>query len=448
MLRSSLSGWNTPRAPPTAPSARNDQQEQCQPQQLPPPPQPQQQQQQRQQPPQHLVRPTPTRTGSDPTAASRRGRPEGRPPRPMNAWLLFRTAQLKVLQRENPDGLRKSQGELSKLIAEMWKNCDHEIRQGYEDLARRRKEEFRLAYPDYRYGPSKEKPKLAKAPAPERSAARTRPRLHVDPPPPSASGSRLDEPTSAHAAQLSFPAEQQYSVSPISPATASALPTPVSAGAHSSSARTTFRYQTELSTYSADSAYHSGYMQPTPPMPSSAPASTSTFQSSPAYLGASIGSLAPPVEPQSRQPHDHFRRRASFVEGDYDHHATLSRHDYAPVGNGFAYELSSGGPLPPNHHRHHHHHHHRHPPPPPQQAESHYPSDRRYSASSHLPAPQPVYYSNTSEITRRAENGDAAILTPVSPRRSNYPYAAQSHLAEQAHDQHNGANLYLTRPAY
>jgi hypothetical protein len=59
-----------------------------------------------------------------------------------------------------------------------------------------------------------------------------------------------------------------------------------------------------------------------------------------------------------------------------------------------------------------------------------------------------VYYSNTSEITRRAENGDAAILTPVSPRRSNYPYAAQSHLAEQAHDQHNGANLYLTRPAY
>lgn len=46
----------------------------------------------------------------------------------MNAWLLFRTAQLKVLQRENPDGLRESQGELSKLIAEMWKNCDHEVR--------------------------------------------------------------------------------------------------------------------------------------------------------------------------------------------------------------------------------------------------------------------------------------------------------------------------------
>ena len=46
----------------------------------------------------------------------------------MNAWLLFRTAQLKVLQRENPNGLRKSQGELSKMIAEMWKNCDPEVR--------------------------------------------------------------------------------------------------------------------------------------------------------------------------------------------------------------------------------------------------------------------------------------------------------------------------------
>lgn len=373
----------------------------------------------------------------------------------MNAWLLFRTAQLKVMQRENPNGLRKSQGELSKIIAEMWKNCDPEIRQGYEDLAKRRKEEFRLAYPDYRYGPSKEKPKLAKAPAPERSTARTRPRLHVDSPQPSIPGSRLDEHTSAYTSQVSFSTEYQYSVSPVSPATASALPTPISAGAQSSSARNTLRYQAELSSYWADSAYHSGYMHP-PPMPSSAPASSSTFQPSPAYLGASIGSLAPPPEPPSRQLHDHFPRRAPFVEeGDHSH---LSRHDYAPIGNGDAYESSIVGapPLP-------HHHHH---PPQPQQrrAEPHYASDSRYSASgflqhdeagrhpyssSTLPAPQPVYYSNASEITRRAENGEAAILTPVSPRSSDYPYAA--HLQsrpEQAHDSHNGANLHLTRPAY
>ncbi|KWU45102.1 hypothetical protein RHOSPDRAFT_25376 [Rhodotorula sp. JG-1b] len=461
MLLSGLSGWNAPHAPPTAPSARDDQQDHRQRQHLPPPrpPQPQQPQQQQQQ--QHFVRPTPTRTVSDPPAASRRGRPEGRPPRPMNAWLLFRTAQLKVLQRENPNGLRKSQGELSKMIAEMWKNCDPEIRQGYEDLAKRRKDVFRLAYPDYRYGPTKEKPKLAKAPAPERSTARTRPRLHVDPPQPSTSSSRLDEPTSAHASQFSFSAEQQYSESPVSATAAAALPTPISAGAHSSSARSTFRYQAELSTHSADSAYHSSYLYP-PPMPSSAPASTSTFQSSLAYLDASVGSLAPPPEPPSRQPHDHFPRRASFVEGDYNHHAHLSRHDYAPISNGYVYESSSVG-APPQPHLHHHQHH---PPPPPQQhqqTEPYYPPDRHSSASSfpqhdgtgdhpysssHLPAPQPVYYSNTSEITRRAENGDAAIPTPVSPRRSDYPYAAQSHPPQQAHDLQNGANLFLTRPGY
>ena len=34
----------------------------------------------------------------------------------MNAWLLFRTAQLRQMQEDNP-GLRKSQGELSKVRA-------------------------------------------------------------------------------------------------------------------------------------------------------------------------------------------------------------------------------------------------------------------------------------------------------------------------------------------
>lgn len=37
-----------------------------------------------------------------------------RPPRPMNAWLIFRTAQLRQMQEDDP-GLRKSQGELSKV---------------------------------------------------------------------------------------------------------------------------------------------------------------------------------------------------------------------------------------------------------------------------------------------------------------------------------------------
>lgn len=74
----------------------------------------------------------PARTTSAPSvpvaSTSRPRRPEGRPPRPMNAWLLFRTAQLKLMQHESPEGLRKSQGELSKLIAEKWRNVDAEVR--------------------------------------------------------------------------------------------------------------------------------------------------------------------------------------------------------------------------------------------------------------------------------------------------------------------------------
>ncbi|GAA6033127.1 hypothetical protein JCM8097_002956 [Rhodosporidiobolus ruineniae] len=73
-----------------------------------------------------------------------------RPPRPMNAWLLFRTAQLRQIQEDNP-GMRKSQGELSKIISEMWKTCDPEVRAGYEALAKERKLEHQRIYPDYRY---------------------------------------------------------------------------------------------------------------------------------------------------------------------------------------------------------------------------------------------------------------------------------------------------------
>ncbi|BGP42503.1 hypothetical protein JCM10450v2_006602 [Rhodotorula kratochvilovae] len=113
--------------------------------------------------------PSPTRTRSD------------RPPRPMNAWLLFRTAQLRQMQEVNP-GLRKSQGELSKIISEMWKTVSPELKQGYEDLARQRKAEHQRIYPDYRYSPST-KPKAAAKP--KRSASTgsraTRPSLRLSP---------------------------------------------------------------------------------------------------------------------------------------------------------------------------------------------------------------------------------------------------------------------------
>ncbi|GAA5946368.1 hypothetical protein JCM3765_000217 [Sporobolomyces pararoseus] len=79
-----------------------------------------------------------------------------RPPRPMNAWLLFRNAQVKQLQNENPDE-RRAQGQLSKIIAELWKAASPETKRQYENLAKEKKEEHARLYPDYRYTP-REKP--------------------------------------------------------------------------------------------------------------------------------------------------------------------------------------------------------------------------------------------------------------------------------------------------
>lgn len=79
-----------------------------------------------------------------------------RPPRPMNAWLLFRNAQVKELQSQNPED-RKAQGQLSKIIAELWKAATPETKRVYENMAKEKKEEHARQYPDYRYTP-REKP--------------------------------------------------------------------------------------------------------------------------------------------------------------------------------------------------------------------------------------------------------------------------------------------------
>ncbi|BGO94210.1 hypothetical protein NBRC10512_006844 [Rhodotorula toruloides] len=105
-----------------------------------------------------------------------------RPPRPMNAWLIFRTAQLRQMQEDDP-GLRKSQGELSKIISEMWRGADPELKQHYEELAKQRKLEHQRAYPDYRYSPAKTQGKASK---PKRSVSSgssraTRPSLRLSP---------------------------------------------------------------------------------------------------------------------------------------------------------------------------------------------------------------------------------------------------------------------------
>ncbi|GEM12760.1 HMG domain containing protein [Rhodotorula toruloides] len=86
------------------------------------------------------------------------------------------------MQEDDP-GLRKSQGELSKIISEMWRGADRALKQHYEELAKQRKLEHQRAYPDYRYSPAKTQGKALK---PKRSVSSgssrtTRPSLRLSP---------------------------------------------------------------------------------------------------------------------------------------------------------------------------------------------------------------------------------------------------------------------------
>ncbi|GAA5868864.1 hypothetical protein JCM16303_000287 [Sporobolomyces ruberrimus] len=115
---------------------------------------------------------------SIPAAASTK---PDRPPRPMNAWLLFRNAQVKHLQDQNPDE-RRAQGQLSKIIAGLWKSAPVETKREYEALAKAKKEEHARLYPDYRYMPREKavkKPRRATASQAAKAAS------NVAAPPPS-----------------------------------------------------------------------------------------------------------------------------------------------------------------------------------------------------------------------------------------------------------------------
>ncbi|GAA5836610.1 hypothetical protein JCM3766R1_006969 [Sporobolomyces carnicolor] len=111
--------------------------------------------------PHPTMRSVPAPTASHAPATTATGAKPERPPRPMNAWLLFRNAQVKQLQNENPTE-RKAQGQLSKIIAELWKAASPETKQKYESLAQEKKLEHARLYPDYRYTP-RDKPAKAKA---------------------------------------------------------------------------------------------------------------------------------------------------------------------------------------------------------------------------------------------------------------------------------------------
>ncbi|KAL4080185.1 hypothetical protein V8B97DRAFT_1914264 [Scleroderma yunnanense] len=77
------------------------------------------------------------------------------PPRPPNAWILYRSHKLRQL----PPDKGRAQADVSKMISSMWKNESDSVRLEYERMADERKAAHQLMYPDYRFQPVKKEEK-------------------------------------------------------------------------------------------------------------------------------------------------------------------------------------------------------------------------------------------------------------------------------------------------
>ncbi|KAG2033502.1 high mobility group box domain-containing protein, partial [Suillus americanus] len=85
--------------------------------------------------------------------------PQSQPPRPPNAWILYRSDKIKVLPPAQPGQRSRAQADVSKLISDMWRNESDAVKLEYERLADARKAEHQRLYPDYRFQPMKKEEK-------------------------------------------------------------------------------------------------------------------------------------------------------------------------------------------------------------------------------------------------------------------------------------------------
>jgi hypothetical protein len=85
--------------------------------------------------------------------------PHPQPPRPPNAWILYRSDKIKVLPPAEPGQRSRAQADVSKLISDMWRNESDAVKLEYERLADARKAEHQRLYPDYRFQPMKKEEK-------------------------------------------------------------------------------------------------------------------------------------------------------------------------------------------------------------------------------------------------------------------------------------------------
>ncbi|KAK4057042.1 hypothetical protein OIO90_001942 [Microbotryomycetes sp. JL221] len=93
-------------------------------------------------------------SASSPRRRRQRSKPDGHTPRPPNAWILYRSAQIQKLKADAVVS-RKPQAEISKLVGYMWRDESHETKRHYEELAAAKKLEHQLLYPDYTFKPQR-----------------------------------------------------------------------------------------------------------------------------------------------------------------------------------------------------------------------------------------------------------------------------------------------------
>ncbi|KAG8732639.1 hypothetical protein FRC11_011908, partial [Ceratobasidium sp. 423] len=101
----------------------------------------------------------PTRPDRQRTTPSSTAAGKAQPPRPPNAWILYRSDKLKELATNQPPGPRKPQAEISKIISQMWQAEGPETKGMYEARAEEKKAEHAALYPDYKFAPMKKEDK-------------------------------------------------------------------------------------------------------------------------------------------------------------------------------------------------------------------------------------------------------------------------------------------------
>lgn len=94
---------------------------------------------------------------SAPAAGSSRHREyKVQPPRPPNAWILYRSFKFGQIRQTSE---RLSQATVSKRISDMWRNETEQVRRHFERMADNKKAEHQALYPDYRFSPKKKEEK-------------------------------------------------------------------------------------------------------------------------------------------------------------------------------------------------------------------------------------------------------------------------------------------------